>query len=169
MNRESNTPSPLTLLLRALRLFLSARVHFVRKSPDEQIHVSGERFEPFRKVMVDAPTGPTARPAAIVTVRFRFKNLSVPANRVLSLIPIPLIVAQPGFRSKTWYLGQQSEELLGLYEFDTLEDAEKYWESLPIRMMRRRALSGSLSHDVRPIDAPHIEGISSERVSQHDG
>ena len=41
---------------------------------------------------------------------------------------------------------------MGYCEFDTLENAEAYWDSLPLRMMRRRAAAGSLSH--RVFDAP---------------
>ena len=70
----------------------------------------------------------------------------------MSLIPIPLISAQPGFRSKTWLLGEETGDFIGYYEFDTVEQAEAYWDSLPLRMMRGRAAAGSLSHEVRPID-----------------
>ena len=89
-----------------------------------------------------------AQPGATFQIRFRFKNLSATANRRLSLIPIPLIVAQPGFRAKTWMLGQQTGDFIGFYEFDTVEAAEAYSSSLPLRMMRRRAASGSLTHEV---------------------
>jgi len=58
-------------------------------------------------------------------------------------------VAQPGFRSKTWLIGQQTGDFMGLYEFDSAAAAEAYWNSLPLRMMRRRAAPGSLSHEVR--------------------
>ena len=81
-------------------------------------------------------------------VRFRFKNLSAAANRRLSLIPIPLIVAQPGFRSKTWLLGQHSGDFIGYYEFDSVETAEAYWYSLPLKMMRGRAAADSLTHKI---------------------
>jgi hypothetical protein len=63
---------------------------------------------------------------------------------------MPLIAAQPGFRSKTWLLGEETGDFIGYYEFDTVEAAEAYWESLPLRMMRRRAAEGSLRHTITP-------------------
>jgi hypothetical protein len=71
---------------------------------------------------------------------------------LLSLIPIPLIAAQPGFQSKTWLIGEDSGDFLGNYEFDTVEAAKTYLDSLPLRIMRRRAEPGSLTHDVFSAD-----------------
>jgi hypothetical protein len=144
--------NPLRLILRALGLWFRGRVRFrVRNLESITLKDQGETFAAFRKVEVDpsAAVQQLARPpGAIFQVRFRFKNLSVNVNRWLSLIPIPLIVAQKGFRSKTWFLGEQSGAFIGLYEFDSVEDAEAYWDSLPLRMMKRRAAPGSLSHKV---------------------
>jgi hypothetical protein len=74
--------------------------------------------------------------------------LSAKANRRLSLIPAPFIAAQPGFRSKTWMLGQQTGRFRGVYEWDTRADAEAYWTSFPMRMMKRRAEPGSIVYEV---------------------
>jgi hypothetical protein len=106
----------------------------------------------FRKVTVDPAGDHPVRPGAIFQVRFRFKNLSAEANRRLSLIPIPLILAQPGFRSKSWLLGQKTGDFIGRYEFDTVEAAEDYWNSLPLRMMKRRAEPESLTHEISMAD-----------------
>ncbi|MFC1657134.1 hypothetical protein ACFL2P_00995 [Candidatus Moduliflexota bacterium] len=138
--------NPLRLILRALGLWIHGRVHFRGGLENIRLEDHGETFAAFRKVDVDPAAEQPARPGTTFQVRFRFKNLSDTANSRLSLIPIPLIVAQPGFRSKTWFLGQQSGDFIGLYEFETVEEAEAYWDSLPLRMMKRRAASGSLKH-----------------------
>jgi hypothetical protein len=138
--------NPLRLILRALGLWIHGRVHFRGGLENIRLEDHGETFAAFRKVDVDPAAEQPARPGAIFQVRFRFKNLSDTANSRLSLIPIPLIVAQPGFRSKTWLLGQQSGDFIGLYEFETVEEAEAYWDSLPLRMMKRRTAPGSLKH-----------------------
>ena len=140
--------NPLVLLLRALGLWIRGRVHFQGDLENIMIEDQGETFSAFRKVVVEAVGEQPARPGAVFKVRFRFKSLSATANRRLSLIPIPLIVSQLGFRSKTWLLGEQTGDFIGLYKFDTVEAAEGYWNSLPLRMMRRRAASGSLTHEV---------------------
>jgi len=141
--------NPIKLIFRALGLWLKGRLRFERISEGEQLEIEGESFKVFRKVIVTPPKNGDTLSGAIFEVQFRFKNLSVPANRLLSLIPIPLIVAQPGFRSKTWLLGQEIVDFIGYYEFETVETAKEYWNSLPLRMMRRRAAKGSLNHVVR--------------------
>jgi hypothetical protein len=121
-------------------------VHFPRDRIGEVVHHPGEDYEVFRRMTVDAD-GP---PGAAFEVGFRFARFSPRVNRWLSRIPMPLIAAQPGFRSKTWLYGRESGAFLGLYEWDTVGDAERYWDSLPMRMMRRRALPGTLEKRVRP-------------------
>ena len=147
--------NPFKLFARALVLKLSGRARFERDVADVEIHIDGERFVAFRKVVVDPAPGQPSEPGALFQVRFRFKNLSTKANQRLSLIPIPLITAQPGFRSKTWLLGEETGGFVGYYEFDTVEQAQAYWHSLPLRMMRGRAAAGSLSYEVRPTDEPN--------------
>lgn len=138
--------NPVALLFKAARLFLEGRVHFGGDQDGVELECGGERFRAFRRVVVDAPERPP--PGATFRVRFAFRNLSPAANRRLSLIPIPFIVAQPGFRSKTWLLGEATGDFMGWYEFDTVEAANAYWTSLPLRMMRRRAAPGSLTYVV---------------------
>jgi hypothetical protein len=140
--------NPLRLLMRALVLWLEGRARLERKVEEIVIADRGETFRAFRKLRV-APEPPrSAVPGAVFRVRFRFRNLSLGANRRLSCIPIPFIVAQPGFLSKTWLLGASSGDFMGYYEFETEATARAYWDSLPLKMMRRRAAPGSLSHEV---------------------
>jgi hypothetical protein len=143
--------NPVTLFFRAVRLFLGGRVHFGAVPDGVEIEDRGERFRAFRRVVLDAPERPP--PGAVFRIRFAFRNLSPAANRRLSLIPIPFIVAQPGFRSKTWLLGEATGDFMGWYEFDTVGAANAYWTSLPLRMMRRRAAPGSLSYGVTALQA----------------
>jgi len=151
--RSSTRQKPLRQLLRACWLLLSGRLHAGGVAAIPAIEDHGELFDAFRRVTLDPPVHRGQAPGAIFRVRFRFKNLSPRTNRLLSLIPIPLIVAQPGFRSKTWRLGQRTGDFMGHYEFESVAAAEAYWSSLPLRMMRRRAAPGSLHYEVCPITA----------------
>lgn len=117
-----------------------------------ELEDQGETFTAYRKMVVKPLANQPELPGAIFQVRFRFKNLSVKTNQRLSCIPIPLIAAQSGFRSKTWLIGDDSGEFMGYYEFDTIEAAETYWSSLPLRMMRRRASPGSLTKRVTRLE-----------------
>lgn len=156
--------NPFKLILRAFGLWMRGRVHFRDAANVENLTLKEDKgheetFAAFRRVDVDPvannerPAAHRRKPGAIFQVRFLFRNLSPAVNSKLSLIPIPLIVAQPGFRSKTWLLGQRSGAFLGHYEFDTAEDAEAYWNSLPLRMMKRRAAPGSITHRVIRIES----------------
>jgi len=57
-------------------------------------------------------------------------------------------VAQPGFRSKTWFVGQTTGIYQGFYEFDTVRDAENYWTSFPLNLMKKRAVPESLTYRI---------------------
>jgi len=141
--------NPIRLIGRAARLCMQGRVRRWGDLSGLDRELDGERFAAFRKVGLRAGPGQPEAPGAVFLVRFRFRNLGERANRLLSLIPIPLILAQPGFRSKTWLLGEESRDFAGHYEFDRREQAEAYRDSLPLRMMKRRADSASLSHEIR--------------------
>ena len=143
--------NPLVLSLRTILLTLQGRVHFCMDLEGVGLRDQGEDFRAFRKVVVDPTASEPGHIGAIFQVRFRFKNFSETTNRRLSLIPIPLILAQPGFRSKTWLLGNRTGDFIGHYEFTTLDNAEAYWGSLPLRMMRRRAAPDSLTHKITPV------------------
>jgi len=147
---------PLILLFRALGLWLRGRVRFHRDLEGCGLDDRGEPFVAFRKVVVKPTKDQPAQPGAIFQVRFRFKNLSAAANRRLSLIPIPLIVAQPGFRSKTWALDRVSGEFQGVYEWDTVAAAEIYWTSFPMRLMKRRAVPETLVYEIEELPAGQL-------------
>lgn len=145
--------SPPILLARAIGYRLRGRVHFPRDTIGVGYQGPGdEEFVAFRKLVLDPIAGQPAAPGAVFTVWFEFANLSIAVNKRLSLIPAPFIAAQPGFRSKTWTLGRTSGRFCGVYEWDSAADAEAYWTSFPMRMMKRRAMPGTVEHriDLQP-------------------
>lgn len=141
--------SPL-LLARATGLFLSGRIHFAGNRLGKIVHEQ-ENFKVFRRVDLDPSGDQPESPGAIFKVCFHFARFSADTNRILSLIPIPFIVAQPGFRSKTWLIGQESGIFQGLYEWDTVKDAKNYWTSFPMNLMKKRAVPSSLTYSISEI------------------
>ena len=140
---------PPLLLARALRLRLSRRVHFPRE-PIGQVHADDqEDYEVFRKMVVDPTVKQPLQPGARFEVDFRFAKGSPATNKRLSRLPMPLIAAQPGFRSKTWMLGKTTGAFKGVYEWDKIENAEEYWTSVPMRLMKRRAVPETLSKKIQ--------------------
>jgi len=140
------TQFPPRLLLRATKRLMLGDVHFI--SPRETTAAEDDGFKIFRKVVLDPVPSQPESPGAVFKVTFRFSKFSFKINRILSLIPISFIVAQPGFRSKTWLFNMHSSLFQGYYEFDSLEVAERYFDSFPLKMMKKRAAAGSLTHEI---------------------
>jgi len=141
---------PPFLLARALGLVLAGRIHFLKSKLGEIIHEE-EDFRIFRQVSVDPIGEQPENPGAIFNVCFQFARFSANMNRILSLIPIPFIVAQPGFRSKTWLSSQETGNFQGMYEFDRVSDAENYLTSFPLKLMKGRAVPGSLTYNISKV------------------
>jgi hypothetical protein len=136
------------LLARATGYRLRGRIHFPKDSIGDVRPGPGEDFVVFREMVLDPSDGQPEAPGALFTVRFRFSRFSSAVNKRLSLVPAPFIAAQPGFRSKTWTLGAETGMFQGVYEWDTIADAEAYWTSFPMRLMKRRAIPDSITHEV---------------------
>ncbi len=149
MKRYAQVPP--VLLTRAIALCLRGRVHFP-KNLTGKIIKEAEEFVIFRKVVVDPVDNPTTTPRAQFKVYFRFARFSVKANKILSLIPVPFIIAQPGFISKTWMSGRDTGTFQGLYEWASVEDAKHYWDSFPLKLMKRRAIPGTLKYELTELE-----------------
>ena len=142
---------PPVLVVRAFHSWLCGRVHFPKKRLGEVIHGKGD-FIIFRQAVLDPNANQPERPGARLAVRFQFQRFSLEANRILSIIPIPFIIIQPGFRSKIWMSGKGTGEFQGLYEWDTVDDAEKYRFSFPMKLMYKRAVPESLTYEIIEIE-----------------
>jgi hypothetical protein len=127
---------------------LLGRVHFPKDCIGDVHRESDDEYVVFRKLVLDPTPEQPGQPGALFKVRFRFAKLSAAANKRLSLIPAPFIAAQPGFRSKTWMLGRKTGMFQGVYEWDSLAQAEAYTDSLPLHLMKKRAAPGSISFEV---------------------
>lgn len=138
---------PPILMARAIALYLRWRVHFPKSQIGNTVQEK-EQFIIFRKVVVDPVANQPIKPKALFKVYFQFARFSLKANKILSLIPIPFIIAQPGFRSKTWMTGKDTGTFQGLYEWDRVEDAERYWNSFPLKLMKRRSIPDTLKYEI---------------------
>ena len=145
--RRSINLNPVVSLARALGLCIRGKAHFVGGEVGSVVR-NGDDFVIFRHISVDPGGTPDKKPGAILKVRFLFARGSARVNMKLSLIPIPFIIGVPGFRSKRWMLGRETGEFQGVYEWDTEAAAEAYMTSFAIRLMKRRARPGTLSHEI---------------------
>ena len=146
---------PFASIVRAIYLLIQGRIHFPKDRLGEIVD-EGEDFEIFRHMTLDPGKDQPENPGAIFKVRFRFASMSPEMNKRTSVIPIPFIVAQPGFRSKMWALGRESGEFQGIYEWDTVASAENYWTSFPMKLMKSRAVPESLSYEIEEVELPVV-------------
>jgi len=86
---------PPFLIARAIGLMFTRRVHFPKNRIGEIVQEE-EDFVIFRQVFVDPLSNQPENPAANFKVCLHFASFSANANKMLSLIPIPFIIAQPG-------------------------------------------------------------------------
>ncbi len=73
-------------------------------------------------------------------------QLSVPFDQAPWRELNPILQAQPGLQSKTWLSGVQNHSIGGLYEFDSLENAQAF------------------AHDYFPTEAKKIGAAFTTRI-----
>ncbi len=141
---------PFSSIVRAVYFLIQGRIHFPKNHLGNIVD-KGEDFEIFRHMTLEPGQDQPKKPGAVFKVRFQFASMSPEMNIKTSVIPIPFIVAQPGFRSKMWALGRKSGEFQGVYEWDTVALAENYWTSFPMKLMKKRAVPESLAYEIEAI------------------
>ncbi|MFC2001712.1 hypothetical protein ACFLUZ_04330 [Chloroflexota bacterium] len=136
-------------LLKTLGYVITGQFHRNKERIGELIKMDdGQEYIVFRQVIIGNKNNPTVKPEAILRIRFTFAHGSPKQNKLLSIIPIPFIVGLPGFRSKTWALERVSGGFQGIYEWNTIKDAETYKSSLAVKLMTRRAIPASVKFEL---------------------
>ncbi|MHA2273893.1 MAG: YdhR family protein [Candidatus Hodarchaeales archaeon] len=128
---------------------LRRRLHFRKARNGEVVTASdGKEYVIFRGLTVDPRKNQPEKPGAILRIQFDFKSGSAGKNKRLSAIAIPFIAGLPGFRSKYWMIHEPSGGFQGIYEWDSVQDAENYEKSFAIKLMKMRAVPGSVSFEI---------------------
>jgi hypothetical protein len=97
----------------------------------------------------------------LLVVKFKLRNGRVDEEEARTREIVPLIASQKGFISKTWAGNDLSGEFVGVYEFETWSDAEKYLASEVIARLRASDnLVGNL--DCKIYDIYRKQKISSD-------
>ena len=112
-NRVRRLP-PVCALVAVLRM-LTGRLRLESRYVGSMIVMEdGQRFRVFRHLSLSGneEREQGAPASAILVVRFKFARFSQALNRLLSLIPVPLIGGYPGFRQKLWSRGQRWRTML---------------------------------------------------------
>lgn len=83
-------------------------------------------------------------PEAWFIVQFQLKNMDVRRNRTFSLIPMFFLLHFKGFRSKYWLMDEATNTCMGVYRWQTLEDAQRYANSIAMKFMKKRSTPSSV-------------------------
>ena len=143
--------NPFHSFLKTIVYALGGRIHFPKDCIGEALAMEeGQEFVNFRQVIVDPNQDQPAKPGATFRVRFHVAHMSAKQNKLFLLLPIPLFVGLPGFRSKLWMLNETNGDFQGVYEWDTVQDAEKYAVSFAMKFMTMRSVPGSVSYEIIP-------------------
>jgi hypothetical protein len=147
--RKAMLADVLRSLLKTIEYVVTGRLHFRTQRLGQVVTAEdGQSYTIFREVVVDPRPGQPEKPGAVFVLRFEVTNLSQKQNQVLSLIPIPLYVGFPGFRSKVYTINQSHCQ--SIYEFDTVQTAEHYACSAALEFITRRSVPGSVSKKIIP-------------------
>ena len=129
---------------------LRGNVHFPEEYVNDVLTMEdGQRFTVFRRLTVDGNEEGQSTPA-IFKVRFRFKDLSIGANKRLSIIPGPFLMGMEGFLEKDWTINEATNEFQGIYQWSSTEAAEKYPNSFIFKLMTKRAAPGTVTYEIMP-------------------
>lgn len=96
--------------------------------------------------MVDPSQGQPQRAGAVLILHFTVTNMSAESNKLYSLLPLPLYIGDPGFRSKLFTINGQ--DCQSIYEWDTVQDAENYVNSMALKTILSRAVPGSVTYRI---------------------
>lgn len=148
-----NGTNPLMAFLRTQGYLLTGRLHFPRSRVGEKVKMSdGREFTIFREGRVDARPGQPREPGATFIVRFHVAGMSPRRNKLFSLLPMPFCMGFPGFWSKLWTIDEKTGGFQGIYQWNTVQNAEDYAHSVALTFMTRRSLPGSMSYEIVPND-----------------
>ncbi len=147
--------NPLASFVKANLYLLDGHLRFPRNRVGQTLTMEdGCKFVIFRQAILSPRGIQLQKPGAVFRVRFHVANMSPQQNVLFSLLPVPFIVGLPGFRSKLWMLNPANGDFQGIYEWETVQDAENYAHSFAMTFMTRRSVPSLVSYQITPSETP---------------
>lgn len=135
---------PIICLLNGWIHLLSHKVKFSKELIGKTINMpDGHTYTVFRHMYKS--NSDTKANGSILMINFKFRKFSYRVNKILSLIPIPLIAGFPGFYDKVWMYDPISGFWYGLYQWENDSTIEDYQKSFVLRVMNSRADKKSIT------------------------
>ena len=139
--------NPLLGLIRTMTLFAAGKADFIRDDIGRNITLENiKAYSVFRRVAIwDAEK--SIEPSGIFIMQYLPKKPNYAAEVGILKKALMIYVGFKGFRSKYWAV-HFTGECLGVYEWDTYEDAVRFSRSIVIRAITRRCVKNSVSYMV---------------------
>jgi len=140
--------NPINSVFKTLVNLIKGQIHFTDSFNKIKVKMEdGQEFEIFRHVIIgkkeDLPLN-----GAIFIVRFKLSQMSMKKNKIFSRIPIPMFIGLPGFKAKFWMCNEDTGYNQGIYQWETLQDAENYSKSFAVKFMTIRSEKNSISYKI---------------------
>ncbi len=141
--------NPFKAFLKTFKYVLTRKIHFPKNYLHKTITMEDkQQFKVFRHAVMS--TKLNGQNAAIFKVRFHLAGMSTEKNKPFSVIPMLFILGLPGFRAKLWTLNEKNGDFQGIYQWDSLKDAQNYANSFALNFMTSRSVPGSVSYEIIP-------------------
>ena len=115
---------------------------------------AGQRFVVYRETTVDPPPDGRDGEGAVLAFRFHLRlmpawirPIAVAVFEPLSILTTPFFAGLPGFRTKLWCFDHASGDYLGVYQWRSAAEAERYARSLR-RLMGWLSVPGTVAYEV---------------------
>ena len=142
--------TPLIVFPRSVFLLLSGRMQFPKDRIGKVITLeNGQKYTVFREGMLKPKSNQPEKPDGVFRVWFHTR-MSPKKTILLSRLTLFGFLGLPGFRSKLWLYDETSGDLGGIYEWDTVQDADNYDKSYAMKFSKWRSVSGKFKTEVFP-------------------
>ena len=142
--------NPLFVIFRSIILLIGGRAQFPKEHVGTTItREEGQTFTVFREVVLKRRPNQPVLPDGIFQVWFH-TNMPAPKTIKLSYAMVFGFLGLPGFRSKLWLYNESTGEFGGIYEWDTVEDADNYDKSYAMKFSHWRSVPGKFRTAVFP-------------------
>lgn len=140
------TTHPLSVIPRSIGIMITGRAGYPRERANITLTLEdGRAFRIFREVVMRH--NPPTEGGGVF--RVWFYAMTTPAQtRMMSLATTLFFYGMPGFRGKIWLEDATSGEFGGVYQFDTVAQANAYAESFAMALSARRARPGMFRKEV---------------------
>lgn len=127
---------PVEVISETLKLYFTGKVKYLKTNLNRTIsREDGKEFNIFREISIN---GRSKSPEAVFRVWFYSKGSNW-FTSIFAYFTTLFFIGMKGFCHKIYIVDSESGELGGIYEFETLLDAENYLNSFAMKLSSLRA------------------------------